>query len=137
MIKKLKDSISGFMYGRYGYDKLGYALLIVYMLLVLSALFVKSNAIGMVQWLMAIYLFFRVLSRNISKRRAENQRFERLLNKSRPSLMMFGRRMREIRTHRYRKCPNCKTVLRLPRKTGKRIVVCPRCKREFDLRILF
>ena len=37
--------------------------------------------------------------------------------------------------HVYRKCPNCKAVLRLPNKVGKHTTVCPRCNKEFKVRV--
>ena len=37
------------------------------------------------------------------------------------------------KTHIYRKCPNCKAEIRLPKKKGKHVCTCPRCKKDFDV----
>ena len=35
------------------------------------------------------------------------------------------------RDHVYKKCPNCRAVLRLPRRKGRHTTICPKCKKEF------
>ena len=42
---------------------------------------------------------------------------------------------RDRKTHVFRKCPACKSVLRLPRQKGKHTVRCPRCQHRFDVKI--
>ena len=37
------------------------------------------------------------------------------------------------KTHVYKKCPRCHSVLRLPRRKGKHTTVCPKCKNEFKV----
>jgi hypothetical protein len=124
------------MYGRNGYDLLCYAALVLYILCVVVNLFVRSPIVNLVETLLALYIFFRVFSKNLYKRRAENAKFATLLNKIKPPFLLFASRIKEIRTHRYRKCPKCRSMLRLRRRTGKHTVVCPRCRNEFAVRIL-
>jgi ribosomal protein L37AE/L43A len=40
-------------------------------------------------------------------------------------------RFTDAKTHRYFKCPDCKTKLRVPKHKGKIIITCPKCKTEF------
>lgn len=123
------------MYGRYGYDTLSKTLLWVYigvmLLYMIVSLFVQS-ALFYVVYLMATmfliaYIFYRTMSRNIAKRRAENEKFCNFFKLRR-------NKFRDRKTHVYRKCPTCKAVLRLPKAKGKHSVTCPRCKNKFTVR---
>jgi hypothetical protein len=90
----------------------------------------------------SIYLWFaslipillallRMLSRNIGKRRAENQAFLKLW---RPVPRFFKNGLRRIKdkTHRYYKCPVCKATLRVPKNAGKIVITCPVCKNKIE-----
>ena len=74
-----------------------------------------------------ICIFFRTMSRNIAKRRAENQKFCNFFK-------LRKNKFRDRKTHVYRKCPSCKAVLRLPKAKGKHTVSCPKCKNKFSVR---
>ena len=132
---KFKNKLYRFMYGRYGYDTLSKTLLWVYigvmLLYMIVSLFVQS-ALFYVVYLMATmfliaYIFYRTMSRNIAKRRAENEKFCNFFKLRR-------NKFRDRKTHVYRKCPTCKAVLRLPKAKGKHSVTCPRCKNKFTVR---
>lgn len=132
---KFKNKLYGFMYGRYGSDKLGNCMMIAYVVLILfytvMQFFVSSGWFDLLIWLLSIALFviiiFRMLSRNIVKRRRENDKFCGFF-KLRKS------KFKDRKTHVYRKCPSCKAILRLPRAKGKHAVVCPRCKHRFTVK---
>ena len=123
------------MYGRYGMDKLGNCLMIAYIvLLVLYSVltfFIEMVWFDLIVWLVSIALFiiifYRMFSRNIAKRRKENEKFCGFF-KLRKS------KFKDRKTHVYRKCPECGAVLRLPRAKGKHPVVCPRCKNRFTVK---
>lgn len=132
-----REKISRWMYGRYGFDKLSYALFIAYCVVVGVNIFVGSGILYAVSMAIIAYVFFRLISKNPTRRRMENEVFEKYYNKIKPVLMLEKRRIVEIRTHRFRKCPNCKTVMRLKRQTGQHTVVCPRCHQETKIRIWF
>lgn len=140
---KLKNALYRFMYGRYGTDTLSKvtlwtyaAVLIVYSVLqivfaftlkgtpasaILSVCYIVVST-GLVSW-----MFFRMFSKNIVKRRRENEKFCGFFKLRR-------NKFRDRKTHVYRKCPKCKAVLRLPKAKGKHTVVCPRCKNRFEVR---
>ena len=123
------------MYGRYGYDTLSKTLLWVYAgLLILNmiiSLFVDSALLYFTYLLVTMaliaYIFYRTMSRNIAKRRAENEKFCNFFK-------LRKNKLRDRKTHVYRKCPQCKAVLRLPKAKGKHSVCCPRCKNKFTVR---
>ena len=76
---KMKEKLIRFMQGRNGADTLSKVLLVAGLVAVfLSALLTGSFA-GMLfyllGWVMIIYCYFRMFSRNVSKRYAENEAF--------------------------------------------------------------
>jgi len=129
----LKNKLTQFMYGRYGTDQLYNALIGAYFILIVANFFISSNIISILMSAVLIWIIFRTLSRNIDKRRLENERFMKIWKPVRAKGSLELRRIKEIKTHRFRKCPHCNKVLRLPRKTGKHTVKCPSCNKEFEL----
>lgn len=136
---RLRSSISRFMYGRYGIDKLYYFYFAIYFILVFIGMLTDSAIVyavtNIASTLLLIYMFFRVFSRNISKRYAEGQKFERIWNKVTSFFKLQRNRLRDRKTHVYRRCKHCKAVLRLPKRKGKHSTTCPRCGRIFNVKI--
>ena len=133
---KFKNKLTQFMYGRYGTDQLYNALIVACFVLIVANAFISSAIISIFMSAVLIWIMFRTLSRNIYKRRMENAKFMKIWNLVKSKVSLSIRRIKEIKTHRFRKCPHCKKVLRLPRRTGKHTVKCPCCNKEFELRIL-
>ncbi len=130
---KLREKFARFMVGRYGVDALGKALLWVYLGLAIAAIFFSPLYYGALAVL--VWMFFRAFSKNIYKRQAENIKY---LNLQRKVSGWFGvqkKRFAERKTHRYRTCPHCKATLRLPNKKGKHTVCCPKCRKDFQVKI--
>ncbi len=124
------------MYGRYGSDTLGNVMLIAYAVIVLLHLVLSLFGVGsiffevcvlLVSTTLAVLTFYRMLSRKIDKRRAENQKFCAFFR-------LRKNKFKDRKTHVYRKCPSCGAILRLPKAKGKHAVVCPRCKTRFGVR---
>lgn len=121
------------MYGRYGSDHLSFFLLFLYVVLIfISAL----PHMEWISWLALAVLFwnlFRMFSRRIDRRRAENARFLALFG---PFIRWFKMRrtIHRDKDHRYFKCPNCGQYLRVPRGKGKITVNCRNCGASFDER---
>lgn len=137
ILGNLRDKLAAFMYGRYGADQLYKALIVLYFILFAANLFANSIILTVVMWAVLFWTIFRSFSKNISQRSMENDKFMNIWNTIKAKAMLSIRRIKEIRTRRYRKCPHCKSVLRLPRKTGKRTVTCPRCNKRFQTNIIF
>ena len=133
----MKQKLVNFMYGRYGIDKLYYALLVVFLILMFINALADLLVIKLLMWAVFVYMFFRSLSRNIYKRQKENDEFVKILYKFTSFYKLNIKRIKEFKTFRYRKCPYCKVMLHLPKKTGKHTVCCPKCKNNFQLRIWF
>ena len=134
-MRKIKSMLYRFMYGRYGTDKLGNCMLIAYTVIILVqavlSVFTDSVLLDLILSLASLILifiiFFRMFSKNIYKRRRENERFCGFFR-------LRKNKIRDRKTHVYRKCPSCKAVLRLPKAKGKHFVVCPRCKHRCSVR---
>lgn len=135
-MRRLKAALYRFMYGRYGSDQLNNALLWSYAVLVIVYmvvfLFVEGNpfvylAYLLLSWTIIGIAIFRFMSRNIAKRRRENEKFTGFFK-------LMKNKRRDRKTHVYRKCPACRAVLRLPKAKGRHTVVCPRCKNRFSVK---
>ncbi len=123
-----------FMSGRYGTDELTYALLILGAILSFANVFVRSGFLQLLVYAVIIYAFFRVLSRNFEARRRENQFFKEKLSFIK-SKQEFHKTQKNDKFHVYKKCPTCKAVLRLPHRVGEHTTVCPRCGKEFKVKV--
>ena len=69
-----------FMYGRYGADQLTFALIILYLILSLTLTLIPVPLIWLLAYIPMVFCFYRMLSRNIAKRQAENWAFLRVWN---------------------------------------------------------
>jgi hypothetical protein len=136
-VNQFRYKLAQFFYGRNGMDHLGYATLVLYFLVAFADSFTRAvwlTALGFVIVLISIY---RMLSKDLVRRRKENEAFLRIFNPVKAAVLKQFRRLRDVRTHRYRTCPHCKVTLRLPIKRGKNTVVCPRCKQRVTVRVWF
>jgi len=136
-MSNFRARLARFMYGRYGIDQLYYAMTVLCAFLMIANSFLQNFILGVVIWVLLIITVFRAFSRNIYKRQRENLVFLKIWNPAKSRLKTTAMRIKEFRTKRYRTCPHCRAVLRLPRKKGRHIVECPKCHRDFPVRVLF
>ena len=127
----IRQFLTRFMVGRYGIDQLNIFLMVTYLVLYLVFLFTR---LWVLNWIVLVLLFvavFRMLSRNIYRRQAENARF---LQVARPVCRKFRacRTRMSDREHRYFKCPNCGQQMRVPRGKGRITVHCRTCGATFE-----
>ena len=123
--------LRNFMMGRYGGDQLSIALLIFSVVLSVVLRFVPVPFVGLVVYLPLIWCLFRMMSRNYSARRAENQVFLKFWNPVSGGVKGFVARRKDSKTHRYFHCPGCKAWVRVPKGKGKISITCPKCRKEF------
>ena len=122
------------MAGRNGNDQLNVFLLIVdLILMLLSSIFSKS--IGGVLYpiviALLVYVYFRMFSRNVYKRREENGKYMRLKYKAAAELRLFKERWIQRKYYKFFTCPSCRASLRVPRHRGKIKIVCRKCGTSF------
>ena len=119
MLQRWKQSFVRFMYGRYGPDQLNNALLILGVALAVVGMLFSLPFLTVLSYFPLGYCLYRMFSRNVNRRRLENQRFMQQLN-----------RLRD-RDSRYYSCPRCHQTVRVPRGRGKINIHCPKCGNQF------
>jgi len=133
-LQRIGNAIARFMYGRNGADHLGMALIWTGLIANVVASFTGSDLVyGIMSLLSSAVVFvamFRMFSKNLQKRRAENAWF--LQKIWWPISRRFGARKRQLqdKEHKYFTCPNCKTVCRVPGGKGTIVITCPKCRSE-------
>ncbi len=124
------------MTGRYGVDELYVALVWLLLGLMIINTFIRSLILSACGTALTVIIIIRFLSRNIPARMRENNAYLRLRNPIKNWLNWQKDRLRDIKTARYRKCPGCRAIIKLPNKKGKHTTSCPRCGRRFDVHII-
>ena len=129
----IRNAIQRFMYGRYGNDQLNLCLIGLYLVVYLLSAFTRVYALYWVSLALMAVALFRLLSRNLARRREENVRF---LQAIAPLVRWFRlqRTIRRDKEHRYFKCPNCGQMLSVPKGKGKIRVTCPKCHAKMETR---
>jgi uncharacterized protein YbaR (Trm112 family) len=125
------NRLKKFMTGRYGGDQLSLALILISMVLTFIGSVTGILVISILSYLPLIWCVFRILSKNIRKRQLENYRFAMLMSPVYSALVRLIYRIRDSKTHKIYKCPQCKAKLRLPKGKGKICITCTLCKTEF------
>ena len=133
VFQRIGNAMVRFMYGRNGMDQLNRALIFLYLglcvwrtilLLALESI-VPARIADVLLWGVLVGLFFRMFSKNLPRRRAENQKWVNWWWRVRSS---SGARARHAdKEHKYFTCKQCKTICRVPVGKGKIIITCPKC----------
>ena len=136
---RVRDAMARFLYGRNGVDQLNIAMLWVSIGADLLATILMRQRNGLAYVGLALYygsvvlwvlVLFRMFSRNLQRRRAENAWFLTKFVYPVQRRRSTGRQQRMDKDHKYFTCPNCKTVCRVPVGKGKIVITCPKCGRE-------
>ena len=124
-----------FMAGRNGNDQLNRFLLLAAVVLLLLASILRRSVLGNLLSLLVpvllVLTYFRMLSRDLYRRRSENERYLRELEKLRAKLRIQRERWNQRKDYKFFTCPSCKSVMRVPRGRGKIRIVCHRCGNTF------
>lgn len=133
-MEKMREKMIRFMQGRHGQDEFGRFLLGAAMVCVLLNLLFHSELLYLVAWVLLIYTYFRVFSKNHTARYNENQKYLRTKAKY---FYWFGQQKKlanERKIHHIYSCPKCHQKIRIPKGKGKIMVRCPKCHHEFPKR---
>lgn len=112
----MNNKLRTFMIGRYGIDDLYKVLLVIYTILILINIFIRSKIIAVIEVLLIIIMIYRVLSKNIYQRRKENDMYLKIKNKILSTYNYNKKKYKDRNTYMYKKCPNCRQKIRLPLK---------------------
>lgn len=136
--QRISGAFARFMYGRNGWDQLNQALFRGYLTLLAAQIvcsFLKKGlavrVLDGVLFVLMIFLFFRMFSKDLSRRRTENQKWVNwycgLKNRN------AGARARHAdKEHKYFTCKHCRTICRVPAGKGKIIITCPKCGAQIN-----
>ena len=123
----MRQFLHRFMIGRYGPDHLGIALIILaFTISILNAILLYTPLLYISYFVFGLTIF-RMLSRNIPRRRAENDKFIRYWWPIKTKMKRLIQKIKDKRKYKYYKCPTCKSKLRVPKGKGKIRITCPRC----------
>ncbi len=133
-----RERIARFWYGRNGIDELGRFLSVLQLILLIPCIFIRFWLVYVIWFtvlVIACYSLFRMMSRNLHKRRKENARYRSWVSHFRRFFSFRRQKWKERKTHVFVRCKCCKRILRLPREKGKHTVKCPICYERFELKI--
>lgn len=130
----MREKLAKLMYGRYGVDQLGRAMLIFALVLCVLSLFVPRRLSGIIYYIsliLIILMYIRMFSKNIHKRYQENNKYLSL----KASFLRKFQREKEIfsqrRFYHFYRCPRCRQRIRIPRGKGRIEIRCPKCSQTF------
>ncbi|MBO4830879.1 MAG: hypothetical protein J5569_00215 [Oscillospiraceae bacterium] len=127
----MRNWLGRFMAGRYGPDQLNIALIIAGVICGVIADITRFIPLTIVAYAAIIYALMRLLSRNIEKRRRENDRFLTMWWPVRQKLIARRDRFRDRKSYRFFNCPSCGKTLRVPKNKGRIQITCPKCGERF------
>ena len=130
----LREKLAKLMYGRYGVDQLGRAMLIFALVLCVLSLFVPRRLSGIIYYIsliLIILMYIRMFSKNIQNLYQENNKYLSL----KASFLRKFHREKEIfsqrRFYHFYRCPRCRQRIRIPRGKGRIEIRCPKCSQTF------
>lgn len=128
---EVREKIQRFMIGRYGVDELNRFLMGVTMVLIVVDLFVRSHVLYLLGAFCLILCYVRMLSKNVSKRFQENQKYLNLEFRVKERFRNLKFKAGQSRQYHIYKCPSCGQKIRIPRGKGKISIHCPKCSTDF------
>lgn len=124
----LKEKIRRFFAYRNGFDSLATTSIWSAVIVMLISAFIPvqwlRSLLNLLSWALIIYGYFRVFSKNVYKRRAENMKFFTWKN-------TMKQRWTQRKTHKFYRCPKCHKTLRVPKGKGKISITCRNCGEKF------
>ena len=135
--QKMQNALIRFMYGRNGFDPLNRFLFWVVLILDIASIFMArgesplGGILSLVVTAAWLLLLFRTFSRNLAKRREENQKFVGWWWKVKKKTA--GAKARHAdRDHKYFTCKSCGAICRVPVGKGKIVITCPKCRAQIQ-----
>ena len=128
---RIAGKMRAFFYGRNGFDDLAKHSLILSIVVFLIYGFLPQGILklifSLITYGLMVYAYFRILSKKVYKRTQENKKYLGTIN-------MTKTRWKQRKTHKFYRCPKCKTWLRVPKGRGKITITCVKCSTKFDKR---
>lgn len=130
----MRDKFIRFMYGRNGVDQFSRFLIYAALICVLLDVLLSGGIFYGLGIIIMVYSYFRIFSKNLSKRRLENAKYLQLKGKFTGGFADWRERRRQSKDYAFFRCPSCKAMLRVPRGKGRIRVTCRKCGNSFERR---
>lgn len=127
----IRNKLRQFMIGRCGADQLSLATMWTSILLWLLYAITGWMILYVLSVISIFITLFRMFSRRLDKRHAENARFLSFLRPIQRRVSSTVTHLKD-KEHRYFRCPNCKQQMRVPRGKGRIRVTCRGCGITFE-----
>ena len=127
----MREKFYQFMSGRNGVDDLARMHSWMVLVLLLLGIFTRLGIFSLLALVLIVYMYFRVFSRNTSKRYEENQKYLNFKYNRTVSWNRFKKHLAQRKDYRFYKCPMCKQEVRVPKGHGKIEITCPKCREQF------
>ena len=127
----MREKFYQFMSGRNGADDLARMHSWMVLVLLLLGIFTRLGIFSLLALVLIVYMYFRVFSRNTSKRYEENQKYLNFKYNRTVSWNRFKKHLAQRKDYRFYKCPMCKQEVRVPKGHGKIEITCPKCREQF------
>ena len=131
-MRRFRDALCRFMYGRNGVDALNWALFALELALSVVCSFVRAHAVASVLSFLSFVLMFivliRIFSRNLARRQAENAKFLTWWT-PKANAIRGAQARRADKAHKYVRC-SCGAYCRVPKNIGKVELTCPKCGKK-------
>ena len=119
------------MMGRNGVDELARFESIFVWVLLLVSIFSRMWIFDLLAMALIVHMYFRILSRDVSKRYEENQKYVNFRYNAVVKWDKKKKRIAQRRNYRFYKCPMCRQEVRVPKGHGKIQITCPKCRETF------
>lgn len=128
-MNRLRD----FMNGRYGFDQYSIGLLFIsaVIFIIVRILPRQLGFLGVLGYIPIVMYVYRAFSKDINKRQQENYKYLKTKNLLFGNFKQLNTKLKDIKSYKYFKCPECSQKMRVPRKQGKITITCPKCKKVF------
>ena len=128
----MREKLSRFMYGRNGVDHYSRFLIYAALVCVLIDVLIGGGIFYGIAIVLMVYSYFRVFSKNLDKRRAENAKYYQLRSKFTNAFRDWRVRQSQRKDYVFFRCPSCRAMLRVPRRKGRIRVTCRKCGNNFE-----
>ena len=131
MMYQMREKFMRFMQGRNGFDEFGKFLNTIVLVLLIVSIFFGGKILYPIALVLMVYMYFRVFSKNIPKRYAENQKYRNFRYDFNIKLNNKKKEWAQRKVYRFYRCPMCRQKVRVPKGRGRICITCPKCRQEF------
>ena len=136
---RLAQALARFMYGRYGTDQLARFISCVSLVSIVLSILTRGVGHGRLSGFfvylcmgLLVWSYFRMFSRNYSRRRRENEFYLDKKYRLVSWLKLHRECFKQRRDYAFYRCPGCRQLVRVPRGKGKLRITCRRCGYSFE-----